>query len=138
MRFENVLAVILAGGLARRMEGADKSTLEVAGKPTIEHVIERVRPSVGHLIINANRHHERLGAYGVGVDALSHRASSKGAPGYKAIGDTFGKWILASDGQIDRGKLGNMVFSHPEALKTLESIVHPLVRDAIDVLIRRS
>ncbi|HIE56913.1 MAG TPA: dephospho-CoA kinase, partial [Anaerolineales bacterium] len=52
--------------------------------------------------------------------------------------DTFGRWILDKDGQIDRAKLGRLVFADPDALKTLEGIIHPLVRDAIDILVRRS
>ena len=81
---------------------------------------------------------EHLGAYGIDADTLSHRAISKGAPGYQKVIDNFGKWILAADGQIDRAKLSRMVFPDPEAMSTLERIVHPLVRDAIDVLVRRS
>jgi len=81
---------------------------------------------------------EHLGAYGIDADALSHRAISKGAPGYQRVIDTFGKWILASDGQVDRTKLSRLVFPDPDALLALEKIVHPLVRDAIDVLVRRS
>jgi dephospho-CoA kinase len=81
---------------------------------------------------------EHLGAYGIDADALSHRAMSRSAPGYQKIIDTFGKWILAPDGQIDRAKLGRLVFPDPEAMQVLENIIHPLVRDAIDVLVRRS
>lgn len=81
---------------------------------------------------------EHLGAYGIDADALGHRAMSKGAPGYDPVVDTFGKWILGSDGQIDRAKLGRMVFQNPDALSTLEDIIHPLVRQAVDLLVRRS
>ena len=81
---------------------------------------------------------EHMGAYGIDADALGHRAITKGAPGYQPVVDTFGKWVLASDGQIDRSKLGRLVFSNPEALTTLEDIVHPLVHQAVDVLARRS
>ena len=81
---------------------------------------------------------EHLGAYGIDADALSHRAISKGAPGNKPVIDQFGRWILGPDGQIDRARLGKIVFSDPEALKQLEDIVHPLVTMAIDWLIRRS
>jgi dephospho-CoA kinase len=81
---------------------------------------------------------EHLGAYGIDADALSHRAISKGAPGYQRVIDTFGKWILATDGQIDRKKLSRLVFPDPDAMLALERIIHPLVRDAIDVLVRRS
>jgi dephospho-CoA kinase len=81
---------------------------------------------------------EHLGAYGIDADALGHRAMSKGAPGYRPVVETFGKWILGSDEQVDRAKLGRMVFSNPEALGTLEDIIHPLVQQAIDILVRRS
>jgi dephospho-CoA kinase len=81
---------------------------------------------------------EHLGAYGIDADALSHRATAKGAPGYDPIVQHFGQWILAPDGQIDRTKLGRIAFADPEALKQLENIIHPFVRQAIDVLIRRA
>lgn len=81
---------------------------------------------------------EHMGAYGIDADALGHRAIAKDAPGYKTVVDTFGKWILAPDGQIDRAKLARVVFSDPDALTQLEAIVHPLVRQAVDLLIRRS
>ncbi len=81
---------------------------------------------------------EHLGAYGIDADALGHRAIAKGAPGYQPVVLNFGRWILTEDQQIDRGRLGKVVFSDPEALKILESIVHPLVRQAADILIRRA
>jgi len=81
---------------------------------------------------------EHLGAYGIDADALGHRAITKGAPGYRPIVDTFGNWILGPDDQIDRSKLGRLVFSNPEALITLEDIIHPFVFQAVDVLVRRS
>ena len=81
---------------------------------------------------------EHLGAYGIDADALSHRAMSRTSPGYHQIVDTFGKWILTKEGQIDRAKLSRLVFPDPDAMRSLEAIIHPLVRDAIDVLVRRS
>jgi dephospho-CoA kinase len=81
---------------------------------------------------------EHLGAYTIDADALSHRAIAKGAPGYQPVVDKFGKWILDKDGEIDRAKLGRIVFSDPEALRQLEEVVHPLVRQAANMLIQRS
>jgi dephospho-CoA kinase len=81
---------------------------------------------------------EHLGAYGIDADALGHRAISKDAPGYQPVLNTFGRYILAPDEQIDRNKLARIVFSDPDALARLEAIVHPLVAQAIDVLVRRS
>jgi dephospho-CoA kinase len=81
---------------------------------------------------------EHLGAYGIDADALTHRAIAKGAPGYKPVVEMFGKWVLGPDEQVDRTRLGKIVFSDPIALAKLESIVHPLVREAVDVLVQRS
>jgi len=81
---------------------------------------------------------EHLGAYGIDADALAHRAMAKGAPGYPLILKTFGEWILDEDDQIDRQRLAKIAFSDPKALERLESIVHPLVAHAVDLLIRRA
>lgn len=81
---------------------------------------------------------EHLGAYTIDADALSHRAIAKGAPGYKPVVENFGKWILNNDSEIDRGKLGNLVFSDSAALENLEEVIHPLVRQAVEVLIKRA
>ncbi len=81
---------------------------------------------------------EHLGAYGIDADALAHRAIASDAPGYQPVVETFGTWILGPDRQIDRGRLGRIVFADPQALAALEAIIHPLVRQAIDALVRRT
>ncbi|HEC22354.1 MAG TPA: dephospho-CoA kinase [Chloroflexi bacterium] len=81
---------------------------------------------------------EHLGAFGIDADGLAHRAMSPGAPAYKPIIETFGRWILTPDGRIDREKLGKVVFADPDALARLEAITHPIVLEVIDLLIRRS
>lgn len=81
---------------------------------------------------------EHLGAYTVDADALAHRAYARGAPGYQQVIDAFGRWLVNKDGEIDRSKLGNLVFNNPEVMTQLEAIVHPLVRQAAEILIKRS
>ena len=81
---------------------------------------------------------EHLGAYTIDADALTHRTYSKGAPGYQQVLDKFGKWLLNKDGEIDRSKLGNLVFNDRDAMSQLEDIVHPLVRQATEILIQRA
>ena len=81
---------------------------------------------------------EHLGAYTIDADALSHRAIAKGAPGYQPVIDEFGKWILDKNGEINRSKLGSVVFRDPAALAELEGIIHPLVGQAITVLVKRA
>jgi molybdenum cofactor guanylyltransferase len=46
--------VILAGGLSRRMGGGDKCLLPLAGRAILSHVIERLRPQISDLALNAN------------------------------------------------------------------------------------
>ena len=81
---------------------------------------------------------EHLGAYTIDADALTHRAYAKGAPGYQQVIDKFGKWLLNREGEIDRLKLGKLVFNDGEAMSQLEEIVHPLVRQATEMLIKRA
>ena len=50
-----VSAVILAGGRATRMGGEDKGWVALAGRPLIDHVLDRLRPQVDEVLINANR-----------------------------------------------------------------------------------
>ena len=68
-----VTGVILAGGRARRMDGADKGLTSVAGLPLVEHLLATLRGQVRSIMINANRNVARYSAYGVPVfsDALS-------------------------------------------------------------------
>jgi dephospho-CoA kinase len=81
---------------------------------------------------------EHLGAYTIDADALSHRAIAKGAPGYRPVVVTFGKFMLDGKGEIDRAKLGRLVFNDPDALRTLEEIIHPLVEHATNLMIQRA
>ncbi|NLE53215.1 MAG: dephospho-CoA kinase [Chloroflexi bacterium] len=81
---------------------------------------------------------EHLGAYTIDADGLAHQAMAPGAPAYKPVVLTFGQWILDNDKRIDRSRLGAVVFSHPDALKRLEALTHPIVIRAIDTLIARS
>ena len=81
---------------------------------------------------------EHMGAYTIDADALSHRVISKGAPGYQPVLDKFGTWLLDKDGQIDRAKLGRLVFTDGQALGQLEDIIHPYVGQAVDLLTKRA
>jgi molybdenum cofactor guanylyltransferase len=70
MKNDNKVAgLILAGGLGSRMGGVDKGLVELAGRPMVAHVLERFRPQVGELFINANRNAEAYAGFGVPVVA---------------------------------------------------------------------
>jgi molybdopterin-guanine dinucleotide biosynthesis protein A len=63
----SITGVILAGGLARRMGGIDKGLIQFAGKPMVAHVVDRLRPQVDEILINANREIERYADFGYNV-----------------------------------------------------------------------
>jgi dephospho-CoA kinase len=73
-----------------------------------------------------------LGAATLDADHVTHRLQQPGTPVYQEIVATFGSDILtASDGPIDRRKLGARVFNDAAALRLLEQIVHPAVHQEV-------
>jgi molybdopterin-guanine dinucleotide biosynthesis protein A len=62
-----ITGAILAGGLGRRMGGADKGLMPVAGLPQIERVLGCLVPQVDRILINANRHVDEYARYGYPV-----------------------------------------------------------------------
>jgi len=81
---------------------------------------------------------QHLGAYPLDADGLAHQVMAPNAPAYKPVVETFGRFVLTPQGQIDRNKLGAVAFSHAEALQALERITHPIISAAIDTLISRA
>jgi molybdopterin-guanine dinucleotide biosynthesis protein A len=65
----STVAVVLAGGLARRMGGGDKPLRMLGGRPLLDHVLARVGPQVARVVINANGDPGRFAAYGLPVVA---------------------------------------------------------------------
>jgi molybdenum cofactor guanylyltransferase len=61
------LGVVLAGGLARRMGGADKARVRVGGVTLLERVVMRLRPQCTRLVLNANSELERFADTGLPV-----------------------------------------------------------------------
>lgn len=64
-----VTGLVLAGGQGRRMGSVDKGLVMLHGRPLVAHVVERLRPQVASLLINANRHADAYGALGHAVVA---------------------------------------------------------------------
>ena len=62
-----VTAVLLAGGQSRRMGGGDKCLLPLGGKTVLQRVIDRIRPQVSGLALNANGDPSRFDFYGLPV-----------------------------------------------------------------------
>ncbi|MDO9213039.1 MAG: molybdenum cofactor guanylyltransferase MobA [Methylococcales bacterium] len=64
-----ITGVILAGGLARRMNHQDKGLVCYRGRPLVSYAIAALAPLVHETIINANRHHEYYQQFGLRVVA---------------------------------------------------------------------
>lgn len=67
IRKDDITGLILAGGRGSRMGGVDKGLQILRGQPIVAHVMDRLRPQVGGLMINANRHTDDYAAWGVPV-----------------------------------------------------------------------
>ena len=65
------------------------------------------------------------------ADELAHDAMGAGTEATSAIASRFGTAILASDGSVDRARLGPIVFADEQARRDLEAIVHPAVYRAV-------
>lgn len=78
---------------------------------------------------------DELGAYVIDSDQLAREVVERGTSGYEAVLAAFGDGIL-TDGEIDRAKLAEIVFKDATARATLESIIHPLVRDAAEKMVK--
>ncbi len=74
---------------------------------------------------------QELGAVLIDADKVGHQTYLPGAPAWKDLVAEWGEGLLQPNQEIDRKKLGSIVFSDPKALARLNSIVHPRMRDII-------
>jgi dephospho-CoA kinase len=86
------------------------------------------KSTVGRMLVE-------LGAELIDADRVAHDALSPDGAAYDSVIQSFGVGILTPDGFIDRQILGNIVFADFEALRRLESLVHPAVIAQIDHII---
>jgi len=69
-----------------------------------------------------------LGACIIDADQVAHRVMRTGTKVHAALVEHFGAGIVAASGEIDRRALGAIVFSDPQSLLALDTLVHPAVR----------
>lgn len=68
-----------------------------------------------------------LGAVIIDADLIAREVVAKGTPGLAQVVAAFGEEMLTADGEMDRPKMGSLVFNDEAQRRRLESIVHPLV-----------
>jgi dephospho-CoA kinase len=78
------------------------------------------------------------GVYIIDADLIAREVVKKGMPAWGMIKEEFGDEILGEDGELDRKKLGSIVFSSKEKIQKLNSIVHPFVRERMMAEIERT
>jgi dephospho-CoA kinase len=70
-----------------------------------------------------------LGAVVIDSDKLAREVVAKGTPGLERVVQAFGSDVLTEEGDLDRPKVGAIVFGDEEKRRLLEGIIHPLVRE---------
>jgi dephospho-CoA kinase len=94
--------------------------------------------SIGTGKSEAARQLEGLGASIISADQVGHEAYTRNTEAWDQVVAAFGDGILQDDGEIDRRRLGAVVFSDPGQLEKLNQIMHPrmaqMVADKIDAL----
>ncbi|MEJ7838749.1 MAG: dephospho-CoA kinase [Thermomicrobiales bacterium] len=79
-----------------------------------------------------------LGATHFDADLVYRDLIAPGQPLLQNLADHFGREILASDGSLDRSRLGAIVFSDPARLRELDQLTHPAVIAEIDALVAKA
>ncbi len=70
----------------------------------------------------------------VDADQLAREVLHKGTTGLKKVVETFGQELVDSNGELNRDKMAELVFSSASELKKLENIVHPLVQEKVRII----
>ena len=68
-----------------------------------------------------------LGAVVVDADKIAREVVAKGTPGLARLVEAFGADVLTADGELDRPKVGAIVFADEQARERLNAITHPLI-----------
>lgn len=79
------------------------------------------KSSVSELLVS-------LGAILIDADQIAREVMFPGHPVLVAVAKQFGQGVLLEDGTLNRKKLGELVFNHPEQLQALNDITHPAIR----------
>jgi len=72
-----------------------------------------------------------LGAVIIDADKVGHEALKPDTEAWREVVSAFGREVLTTTGEIDRKKLGEIVFNNPESLSRLNQIMHPRMYDMV-------
>lgn len=78
------------------------------------------------------------GAAVVDADLVAREVVAPGTPGLAAVAEEFGQDLVLPDGSLDRAALAAQVFPHPERLRALNALTHPLIARRTAELVRQA
>ncbi|OEG71326.1 hypothetical protein ATZ36_15300 [Candidatus Endomicrobiellum trichonymphae] len=84
------------------------------------------------------KYFESLGAYAIDADAIAHELTAKGMPSLDELVKSFGGGILLSDGDLNRKKLADIIFSDEKAKLRIEKILHTHIISRINETISQN
>jgi dephospho-CoA kinase len=90
-----------------------------SGQSTVARTLRR---------LGASRRPASAGAvHLVEADSIARELTARSRAGWRRVVKAFGRGVLAPGGELDRGRLAEMIFEKPAARRKLESILHPLI-----------
>ena len=123
----NTTLVIIAGGEGRRMGGQEKGLLELAGKPLLRHILDKMAPQTERILINANNKLSEYDQFGVPVFSDNPGLEPGPLRGIlAAFANTDSPWILTVPCDTPRlpGNLANRLFDAIGESRHLLAVPH--------------
>ena len=73
-----------------------------------------------------------LGVEVIDADKVGHEAYTPNSEGWRKVISVFGQDIVGTENEIDRKKLGGIVFSDPSEMEKLNKLMHPIIHDLVE------
>ena len=73
-----------------------------------------------------------LGVDVIDADKVGHEAYTPDSEGWRKVISAFGQDIVGPENEIDRKKLGSIVFSDPSEMEKLNKLMHPIIHDLVE------
>ena len=77
-----------------------------------------------------------LGVEIIDADKVGHEAYTPNSEGWKKVISVFGQDIVGPENEIDRKKLGSIVFSDPSEMEKLNKLMHPIIHNLVEEKIK--
>jgi dephospho-CoA kinase len=99
----------------------------VSGRPARPYLLVGLTGGIASGKSTVSRQLAALGCRVIDADALAREVVEPGRPAWARIVEEFGREVLRPDGQLDRKRLGGLVFADPARRRALEAVTHPAI-----------